>query len=198
MCSGLMIFDTNLGGKTHRTEVFNGNKTMKEAKIVTKQPGTINTKPHQMNDSIPPTHLIESSALYALTPFDVEILLTSGQGGRWVYLAVIVDLYQRRIVGWLMSNTPDATLVINALEHAYQQRGKQKDLLFHSNQGSQYTNLRFRQRLWRYHIIQSMSRRGNCWDNAPMEQVFRRLKTEWFPVTAYTCLEQARLDVSSY
>jgi putative transposase len=116
----------------------------------------------------------------------------------WLYLAVVMDLYSRRIVGWSMSNSPDATLVINALEHAYQQRGQPKGLLFHSDQGSQYTSLRFRQRLWRYRIKQSMSRRGNCWDNAPMERVFRSLKTEWVPITGYASLEQARLDISSY
>jgi putative transposase len=68
--------------------------------------------------------------------------------------------------------------VINALENAYQQRGKPKGLMFHLDQGSQYTSLRFRQLLWRYRIKQGMSLRGNCWDNAPMERVFRSLKTE--------------------
>jgi putative transposase len=105
-------------------------------------------------------------------------------GGRWVYLAAIIDLYTRRVVGWAMSRHPDATLVINALDHAYQQRGEPQGLLFHSDQGSQYTSLRFRQRLWRYHIKQSMSRRGNCLDNAPVERVFRSLKSEWTPTLA--------------
>ena len=115
-----------------------------------------------------------------------------------VYLAVIIDLYARRVVGWSISKNPDASLVINALENAYQQRGKPKGLMFHSDQGSQYTSLRFRQRLWRYRIKQSMSRRGNCWDNAPMERVFRSLKTEWVPIKGYVGLDQARLDISSY
>lgn len=119
-------------------------------------------------------------------------------GNRWVYLAVIIDLYRRRVVGWSISKNPNATLVIDALEHAYQQRGKPKGLMFHSDQGSQYTSLRFRQRLWRYQIEQSMSRRGNCWDNAPMERVFRSLKTEWVPATGYASLEQAKSDISGY
>ena len=118
--------------------------------------------------------------------------------GRWVYLAVIIDLYTRRVVGWAMSRHPDSMLVINALDHAYQQRGDPQGLLFHSDQGSQYTSLRFRQRLWRYHIKQSMSRRGNCWDNAPMERVFRSLKTEWIPSVGYMSLEQAKSDINSY
>ncbi|MFQ3322864.1 MAG: hypothetical protein ACI90U_000676 [Pseudomonadales bacterium] len=87
--------------------------------------------------------------------------------------------------------------MINALENAYQQRGKPKGLMFHLDQGSQYTSLRFRQLLWRYRIKQSMSRRGNCWDNAPMERVFRSLKTEWVPAKWYAGLDEARLDISS-
>lgn len=119
-------------------------------------------------------------------------------GGRWIYLAVILDLYTRRIVGWSLSDKPNSTLVINALEHAYQQRGKPEGLLFHSDQGSQYTSLRFRQQLWRHQITQSMSRRGNCWDNAPMERVFRSLKTEWVPAMGYISLKHAKLDIGRY
>jgi putative transposase len=97
-------------------------------------------------------------------------------GTRWSYLAVVLDLFARRVVGWAMSNRPDADLTIKALERAYEQRGRPEDVLFHSDQGRQYSSLRFRQRLWRYRFNQSMSRRGNCWDNAPMERLFRSLK----------------------
>jgi putative transposase len=84
--------------------------------------------------------------------------------GRWYYLAVVLDLFARRIVGWAMSAHPDADLTCKALDMAYEQRGKPKGLLFHSDQGSQYGSTLFRQRLWRYRFIQSMSRRGNCWE----------------------------------
>ncbi len=77
------------------------------------------------------------------------------------------------------------SLVIKALDMAYEQRGRPQGLLFHSDQGSQYGSRQFRQRLWRYRMRQSMSRRGNCWDNAPMERVFRSLKTEWIPTVGY-------------
>lgn len=70
--------------------------------------------------------------------------------------------------------------------------------MFHSDQGSQYTSLKFRQHLWRYRIKQSMNRRGNCWDNAPMERVSRSVKTEWVPSTGYMSLALAKLDISSY
>ncbi len=70
--------------------------------------------------------------------------------------------------------------------------------MFHSDQGSQYASLAYQQRLWRYQMKQSMSRRGNCWDNAPMERVFRSLKTEWIPATGYSTLLEAQKDISAY
>ena len=81
--------------------------------------------------------------------------------GRWIYLAVVLDLYARRVVGYAVSDKSDAALAIAALDMAWQQRGKPKDVMFHSDQGCQYTALAFRQTLWRYQIKQSMSRRGN-------------------------------------
>ena len=118
--------------------------------------------------------------------------------GKWHYLAVVMDLYARRIVGWALSGSPDADLVTKALDMAYEQRGKPQGLLFHSDQGSQYGSRHFRQRLWRYRIGQSMSRRGNCYDNSPMERVFRSLKTEWIPSVGYMSVQQAQRDISHY
>ncbi len=119
-------------------------------------------------------------------------------GNRWTYLAVVLDLYARRVVGWAISDRPDTNLTIKALDHAYEQRGRPANLLFHSDQGCQYSSLRFRQRLWRYQINQSMSRRGNCWDNAPMERLFRSLKTEWVPSLGYRSTNEARKDIGLY
>ncbi|WP_040514797.1 IS3 family transposase, partial [Paraglaciecola polaris] len=119
-------------------------------------------------------------------------------GNRWHYLAVVIDLYTRRIVGWSMSAKPDAELVVNALDMAYEQRGRPQKVMFHTDQGSQYGSRKFRQRLWRYRMKQSMSRRGNCWDNAPMERVFRSLKSEWIPATGYNSLQEAKRDISRY
>jgi len=119
-------------------------------------------------------------------------------GQRWSYLAVVMDLYARRVVGWAMSDKADADLVVKALDHAWEQRGRPQQVMFHSDQGSQYASRKFRQRLWRYRMAQSMSRRGNCWDNAPMERLFRSLKTEWIPTFGYHNLTAARKDISSY
>ena len=117
---------------------------------------------------------------------------------QWHYLAVVLDLYSRRVVGWSISQSPDSQLVESALDHAWQQRGRPTGVMFHSDQGSQYTSISFRQLLWRLRIKQSMSRRGNCWDNAPMERVFRSLKTEWIPATGYPTIAAARKDIGYY
>ena len=119
-------------------------------------------------------------------------------GERWAYLAVVLDLYARKVVGWALSTRPDADLVCQALRLAYETRHPPDDLIFHSDQGVQYSSLKFRQMLWRYHMKQSMSRRGNCWDNAPMERFFRSLKTEWIPETGYRSFGEAKRSIIDY
>lgn len=76
--------------------------------------------------------------------------------------------------GYLFS--PDSQLTVKALKMAYESRGMPTDVMFHSDQGTHYTSRKYRQTLWRYQIKQSLSRRGNCWDNSPMERFFRSLK----------------------
>jgi putative transposase len=119
-------------------------------------------------------------------------------GKRWVYLALVIDLYARRIVGWACSDSPDSALTSKALMTAWYARGSPKKVMFHSDQGCHYTSKAFRQTLWRCQATQSMSRRGNCWDNAPMERVFRSFKTEWMPKLGYEDLLQAEHDILSY
>ena len=119
-------------------------------------------------------------------------------GTGWLYLAAVLDLYARRIVGWALSDSPDSALTSQALTVAYEARGRPKDVLFHSDQGCHYSSKAFRQTLWRYRMKQSMSRRGNCWDNAPMERFFRSLKTEWIPKLGYGTPEEAKADVLRY
>ncbi|RMM38454.1 ISPsy13, transposase OrfB [Pseudomonas coronafaciens pv. oryzae] len=118
--------------------------------------------------------------------------------GKWHYLAVVMDLYARRVLGWAFSKKSDTDLVIKALDMAYEQRGKPQGLLFHSDQGAQYGSRQFRKRLWRYRVRQSMSRRGNCYDNSPMARVFRSLKTEWIPAVGYMTAQEAQGDISHY
>ena len=119
-------------------------------------------------------------------------------GKRWAYLAVVLDLFARKPVGWAMSFSPDSRLTMKALEMAWETRGKPGGVMFHSDQGSHYTSRQFRQLLWRYQIRQSMSRRGNCWDNSPMERFFRSLKNEWVPATGYVSFSDAAHAITDY
>lgn len=119
-------------------------------------------------------------------------------GQRWAYLAVVLDLFARKPVGWAMSLSPDSELTSKALAMAFESRGRPKGLMFHSDQGCHYTSRKFRQLLWRHQITQSMSRRGNCWDNSPMERFFRSLKTEWVPTTGYRNFAEAQRSITDY
>lgn len=119
-------------------------------------------------------------------------------GSQWLYLAVVLDLYKRRVIGWACSDSPDSELTAQALQMAYESRGRPNDVLFHSDQGCHYTSKRFRQQLARHKIKQSMSRRGNCWDNSPMERFFRSYKTEWMPKAYYDHFSQAEIDIAAY
>ncbi|HDS1820464.1 TPA: IS3 family transposase, partial [Pseudomonas putida] len=113
-------------------------------------------------------------------------------------LAVVIDLFARRIVGWAFSLINDANLVSKALRMAVEIRGKHAGLMFHSDQGCQYTSQRFQSELLEHGITQSMSRRGQCWDNAPTERFFGTLKSEWVPAKGYAAIEEARQDMTSF
>jgi len=120
------------------------------------------------------------------------------QGDKWCYLAVVMDLFSRKPVGWAMSDSPDTALTAKALTMAFESRGRPKGVMFHSDQACHYTSKKFRQLLWRYQIKQSMSRRGNCWDNAPMERFFRSFKSEWMPTVGYNSFNEAKAAVINY
>ena len=119
-------------------------------------------------------------------------------GNQWAYLAIVMDLFSRKPIGWALSNSPNSDLTIKALRMAYESRGRPKGVLFHSDQGCHYTSLKFRQAVWRCRMTQSMSRRGNCWDNAPMERFFRSLKTEWLPTYGYQSFTSAKHSIVRY
>ena len=119
-------------------------------------------------------------------------------GKEWLYLAAVLDLYSRRIVGYAISKSPDSELTKKALRMAYESRGKPHRVLFHSDQGCHYTSQSYRRQLWRYGMRQSLSRRGNCWDNAPMERFFRSFKTEWMPRGGYPSFYEAANAITDY
>jgi putative transposase len=117
--------------------------------------------------------------------------IPTGEG--WLYLAVVIDLFSRRIVGWSMHPHMQRSLVIDALEMACLQRRPQKGaLIFHSDRGSQYASDDFREVLKEYGITPSMSRKGNCWDNACAETLFGSLKVERLHGEHYQSIRQAK------
>ena len=116
----------------------------------------------------------------------------------WLYVAVVVDLFSRRVVGWSMSATMTAQLVTDALVMAIWRRGKPRTVLHHSDQGSQYTSEPFQRLLADQGLSCSMSRSGNVWDNAAMESFFSSLKTERTARTTYRTRDQAKADVFDY
>ena len=116
----------------------------------------------------------------------------------WLYVAAVVDLFSRRVVGWSMSATMTAQLVTDALMMAIWRRGKPSALLHHSDRGSQYTSEQFQRLMADHGVTCSMSRSGNCWDNAAMESFFSTLKTERTARKTYRTRDQAKADVFDY
>jgi putative transposase len=115
----------------------------------------------------------------------------------WLYLAAVMDLYSRAIVGWAMGKTLDSRLAMDALQMALRRRGT-GPVLLHSDQGSTYAAAEYRALVAKHGIFQSMSRKGNCWDNAPMESFFHTLKTELVMHCDYKTRDQARSSIFEY
>jgi len=116
----------------------------------------------------------------------------------WLYLAAVIDLFSRRVVGWSMQASMTAQLVADALMMAIWRRGKPDMLLHHSDQGSQYTSEQFQRLLADHGIVCSMSRSGNVWDNSAMESFFSSLKIERTDRKTYRTRDEARADVFDY
>ena len=115
-----------------------------------------------------------------------------------LYLAAVMDLYSRRIVGWAMSDRIDRALVASALDMAILQRRPAAGLVHHSDRGVQYASDAYQQKLENLEIICSMSGKGDCWDNAAMESFFGSLKTEWVYGKRYATREIAQQDLFKY
>jgi putative transposase len=116
----------------------------------------------------------------------------------WLYLAAVLDLYDRQVVGWAMAGHMRTELVLAALEMAVGRRRPPPGLVHHSDRGSQYASRAYRERLEKHRMEASMSRKGNCWDNAVMERFFGSLKSEWLADQRYLTREQARRDIVQY
>jgi transposase InsO family protein len=116
----------------------------------------------------------------------------------WLYLAAILDLYSRRVVGWKLDKQLRSDIVLRALQRALEEREITEGLIFHSDQGVQYTSGDLRELLSQNKMMQSMSRKGNCYDNAVAESFFHTLKTEHINFEKYETREQAKLSIFEY
>lgn len=116
----------------------------------------------------------------------------------WLYLAVVMDLHSRQIVGWAMNERMKTQLVLDALAMAYWKRKPSKGLLHHSDRGSQYASHDYQKQLMNYGMIPSMSRKGNCWDNAPTERFFRSLKSERLTGLRFFTRNEAKNEILDY
>ena len=116
----------------------------------------------------------------------------------WLYLCCILDLCSRKIVGWQIDITLSSSLVITALSQAITNRGENPGIIFHSDRGSQYASGEVRKYLWGHKMIQSMSRKGNCYDNAVMESFFHTLKTELVSFENFQTRDEAKMKIFDY
>ena len=119
-------------------------------------------------------------------------------GTGWLYLAIVLDLFSRRVVGWAMAPSMPAELVCAALRMAIQQRQPAPGLIVHSDRGSQYASDQYQALLNKHGFICSMSRRGNCWDNSVAERFFLNLKMERVWQRSYANQAEAKVDVTAY
>jgi transposase InsO family protein len=122
--------------------------------------------------------------------------ISTGQG--WLYLAAVLDLHSRRIVGWALDQTMTTDLVCAALEMALGRRQPAVGLMHHTDRGSQYTSTAYQDLLTAHGLVASLSGTGHCYDNAPMESFFGTLKAELIYRTTYATRAAARQDIVSY
>ncbi len=131
------------------------------------------------------------------TAYVADITYVWTQEG-WLYLAVVIDLYSRKVVGWSMSSRMKAQLVCDALTMAIWQRRPTSGLIVHSDRGSQYASKQYRKLIEKNEFTGSMSRKGNCWDNAVVESFFGSLKQERVQWKSYQTRHEAQQDILNY
>ena len=196
--AGSRTLRTQLASSDYHLGLYKIRRMMKELELESCQPGRHTYKTVEQPHVDIPNILNRQFDVAAPNLFWCGDITYVWTGSAWSYLALVIDLYGRNVIGWAMSDSPDTKLTKKALTMAYENRGKPTGVTFHSDQGVQYTSLAFKQLLWRYQMTQSMSRRGNCWDNSVMERTFRSFKTEWMPKLGYRNFDEALKSVSYY
>jgi transposase InsO family protein len=175
-------------------------RLMKEKGLCGRQKGRyrVQTTDSNHDEPIAPNRLAEAPKATAPNQLWVaDITYIETQEG-WLYLAAILDLYSRKIVGWAMSERIDTTLVLKALGMALLHRNPPAHLIFHSDRGVQYASGDYRQALGQAGLVASMSRKGNCYDNATMESFWSTLKLELVYRRTFDTRSQARRQIFDY
>jgi len=175
-------------------------RLMKDQGLCGRQKGRhrVQTTDSNHNHPIAPNRLAQAPV--ATTPNQIwvaDITYIQTLEG-WLYLAAVLDLYSRKIVGWAMSPSIDSALVLNALDMALTHRQPPANLLFHSDRGVQYAAGNFRAALLKASLIPSMSRKGNCYDNAAMESFWSTLKLELVYRCVFNTRRQAQSEIFDY
>jgi putative transposase len=175
-------------------------KLMKRAGLrsKTKRKFRVKTTDSKHNHPIAPDRLGQDFSASAANQVWVSDITYIPTDEGWLYLASTMDLFSRRIVGWSMATTLHATIVIDALHMAIGQRGPCVGLIHHSDRGVQYASAEFRAVLDAHGFVASMSRKGNCYDNAAKESFFHTLKTELVNHEHYRTRAEARASVFDY
>jgi putative transposase len=158
----------------------------------------IKTTDSNHDHPIAPNRLAEAAAPTGPNQIWVGDITYIRTGEGWLYLAAILDLYSRKIVGWSMSPCIDTVLILKALGMALARQAPPKDLLFHSDRGVQYASAEYRQALTQAGLLASMSRKGNCYDNAAMESFWSTLKLELVFRRRFESRAQARSEIFDY
>jgi len=152
------------------------------------------------NHNLPIAPNILNRDFYASSPDEKYVgditYISTGEG--WLYLATVIDLYSRKVVGWSMDDTMKVSLVNDALNMAISHRNPPKGLLWHTDRGSQYASYSHKDLLLKNGIVQSMSRKGNCWDNAVAESFFKTLKNDLVYQAYFYTKKQAQQEIFEY
>lgn len=175
-------------------------RLMKEQGLYGRQQASYRPQTTDSNHDQPvaPNRLLEAPKATAPNQLWVADITYIETAEGWLYLAAILDLYSRKIVGWAMSERIDTVLILKALAMALLHRSPPANLLFHSDRGVQYASANYRQALDQAGLIPSMSRRGNCYDNATMESFWSTLKLELVYRSTFTTRAQARAQIFDY
>ncbi len=158
----------------------------------------VRTTVSRQDDPVAPNHLDRNFTVAKPNEAWVTDITYVRTRSGWAYLATIIDLFSRKVVGWAMEDHMETSVCLDALEQALRSRERPMDTLHHSDRGCQYTSRAHRKALADAGFVQSMSRKGNCWDNAVAESFFGTLKEKRVRNTIYPDLETARRHIGSY